>query len=284
MALWRAYQRALAAHPWKVQVLTAGSLMGVGDIISQQLVERRGLQQHQIGRTLTMVSLGCGFVGPVVGGWYKVLDHLIPGTTKVDAVKKMLLDQGGFAPCFLGCFLPLVGILNGMSAQDNWAKLKRDYPDALITNYYLWPAVQLANFYLVPLNYRINSDEACAKASNPLWQSRGSTTVSSGGRFRCPSCRHEVVLDRHGVYGLQRNLLVENIIDIYKQESSRPLHSKAEQQLMCEEHEDEKINIYCLSCEVPTCSLCKVFGAHKDCEVAPLPTIYKRQKHQLVNT
>ncbi|XP_028352442.1 tripartite motif-containing protein 54 isoform X1 [Physeter macrocephalus] len=119
------------------------------------------------------------------------------------------------------------------------------------------------------------------KASNPLWQSRGSTTVSSGGRFRCPSCRHEVVLDRHGVYGLQRNLLVENIIDIYKQESSRPLHSKAEQHLMCEEHEDEKINIYCLSCEVPTCSLCKVFGAHKDCEVAPLPTIYKRQKSEL---
>ncbi|XP_058282333.1 tripartite motif-containing protein 54 isoform X1 [Hylobates moloch] len=118
------------------------------------------------------------------------------------------------------------------------------------------------------------------QASNPLWQSRGSTTVSSGGRFRCPSCRHEVVLDRHGVYGLQRNLLVENIIDIYKQESSRPLHSKAEQHLMCEEHEEEKINIYCLSCEVPTCSLCKVFGAHKDCEVAPLPTIYKRQKKQ----
>ncbi|XP_063479958.1 protein Mpv17 isoform X7 [Pongo abelii] len=123
MALWRAYQRALAAHPWKVQVLTAGSLMGLGDIISQQLVERRGLQEHQRGRTLTMVSLGCGFVGPVVGGWYKVLDRFIPGTTKVDALKKMLLDQ--------------------------------DYPDALITNYYLWPAVQLANFYLVPLHYRL---------------------------------------------------------------------------------------------------------------------------------
>uniref|UniRef100_A0A8D1BBN6 Mitochondrial inner membrane protein Mpv17 n=1 Tax=Sus scrofa TaxID=9823 RepID=A0A8D1BBN6_PIG len=132
-----------------------GSLMGLGDVISQQLVERRGLQEHQTGRTLTMVSLGCGFVGPVVGGWYKVLDRLIPGTTKVDALKKMLLDQGGFAPCFLGCFLPLVGTLNGLSAQDNWAKLRRDYPDALITNYYLWPAVQLANFYLVPLHYRL---------------------------------------------------------------------------------------------------------------------------------
>ncbi|XP_070368501.1 mitochondrial inner membrane protein Mpv17 isoform X1 [Equus asinus] len=137
MALWRAYQRALTAHPWKVQVLTAGSLMGLGDVISQQLVERRGLWEHQTSRTLTMFSLGCGFVGPVVGGWYRVLDRLIPGTTKVDALKKMLLDQGGFAPCFLGCFLPLVGAVNGLSAQDNWAKLQRDYPDALITNYYV---------------------------------------------------------------------------------------------------------------------------------------------------
>uniref|UniRef100_A0A667G054 Mitochondrial inner membrane protein Mpv17 n=1 Tax=Lynx canadensis TaxID=61383 RepID=A0A667G054_LYNCA len=167
MALWRAYQRALTVHPWKVQVLTAGSLMGLGDIISQQLVERRGLREHQTGRTLTMVSVGCGFVGPVVGGWYRVLDRLVPGTTKVDALKKMLLDQGGFAPCFLGCFLPLVGALNGLSAQDNWAKLRRDYPDALITNYYLWPAVQLANFYLVPLHYRL----AVVQCVAVLWNS-----------------------------------------------------------------------------------------------------------------
>lgn len=36
--------------------------MGLGDVISQQLVERRGLRGHQTSRTLTMVSLGCGFV------------------------------------------------------------------------------------------------------------------------------------------------------------------------------------------------------------------------------
>lgn len=50
----------------------------------------------------------------------------------------------------------------------------------------------------------------------------------NSGRFRCPSCRQEVLLDRHGVYGLQRNLLVENIIDIYKEEinSTRLSHSQ----------------------------------------------------------
>ncbi|KAL4649197.1 tripartite motif-containing protein 54 [Arapaima gigas] len=129
------------------------------------------------------------------------------------------------------------------------------------------------------------------QASNPLWQSRGSAAVSAGGRFRCPSCRHEVVLDRHGVFGLQRNLLVENIIDIYKQESSRQeqtgtlslqlVQPKSEQHLRCEDHVDEKINIYCLSCKMPTCSMCKVFGAHRDCEVAPLQVVYERQKMQL---
>ncbi|KAJ7411982.1 Tripartite motif-containing protein 55 [Willisornis vidua] len=195
------------------------------------------------------------------------------------------------------------------------------------------------------------------QASNPYLPTRGGTTVASGGRFRCPSCRHEVVLDRHGVYGLQRNLLVENIIDIYKQESTRQDHLEPvaqdhvqmayeyltislgnlrqcsvaltvevlpdvqrEQfqfvfqfvpiasgpgsanhqkcltssslyppfrperkcdQPMCEEHEDERINIYCLNCEMPTCSLCKVFGAHKDCQVAPLTNVYQQQKSEL---
>uniref|UniRef100_A0A8D0Y3K8 Mitochondrial inner membrane protein MPV17 n=1 Tax=Sus scrofa TaxID=9823 RepID=A0A8D0Y3K8_PIG len=81
MALCLAYQRALTAHPWKVQVLTPGSLMG------------------------------CGFVGPIVGGWYKVLDWLIPRATKVDALKRLLLDQGvgvGFTPLFSRLF-PLTG-------------------------------------------------------------------------------------------------------------------------------------------------------------------------------
>ncbi|XP_062335828.1 tripartite motif-containing protein 55b isoform X1 [Osmerus eperlanus] len=123
------------------------------------------------------------------------------------------------------------------------------------------------------------------QASNPYLPTRGGS-VTSGGRFRCPSCRHEVVLDRHGVYGLQRNLLVENIIDMFKQEStssssSKPTTERQEDQPMCEVHGEEKINIYCVSHGVPTCSMCKVFGAHKDCEVAPLTSIYQTQKTEL---
>uniref|UniRef100_A0A8C0IUS3 Mitochondrial inner membrane protein Mpv17 n=1 Tax=Chelonoidis abingdonii TaxID=106734 RepID=A0A8C0IUS3_CHEAB len=61
-ALWRSYQRLMAQHPWKVQILTAGSLVGVGDVISQQLVERRGLSGHSSRRTLKMMAIGFCFV------------------------------------------------------------------------------------------------------------------------------------------------------------------------------------------------------------------------------
>ncbi|XP_022067063.1 tripartite motif-containing protein 55b [Acanthochromis polyacanthus] len=120
------------------------------------------------------------------------------------------------------------------------------------------------------------------QASNPYLPTR-SGSLTSGGRFRCPSCRHEVVLDRHGVYGLQRNLLVENIIDMFKQESSssKPAPERKEETPMCDVHEDEKINIYCVTHGVPTCSMCKVFGAHKDCEVAPISSIYQTKKTEL---
>ncbi|XP_060115997.1 protein Mpv17 isoform X1 [Heteronotia binoei] len=123
-ALWKAYQRLMARHPWKVQIITAGTLVGAGDVISQQLVERRGFAGHNSQRTLKMMTVGFCFVG-------------------------------GFAPCFLGCFLAVVGTLNGLSMEENWSKIKRDYQDTLITNYYIWPAVQVANFYFIPLNYRL---------------------------------------------------------------------------------------------------------------------------------
>ncbi|KAK5879719.1 hypothetical protein CesoFtcFv8_022812 [Champsocephalus esox] len=118
----------------------------------------------------------------------------------------------------------------------------------------------------------------CRKCANDMFQSSN------------PLWQQEVLLDRHGVYGLQRNLLVENILDLYRQqEASRPVPMKPEQQqqqqqqqqLVCEDHEEERINIYCLSCETPTCSMCKVFGKHKACDVAPLSSVYLRQKTDL---
>ncbi|XP_061785562.2 mitochondrial inner membrane protein Mpv17 isoform X1 [Nerophis lumbriciformis] len=164
-SLWRSYQVLMGRHPWTVQIVTAGSLVGVGDIIAQQLIERRGLAGHNVRRTAKMMSIGFFFVGPVIGSWYRVLDRLVAGGSKSAAFKKMTVDQLCFAPCFLGAFLALSGVLNGLTVEENVAKMRRDYTDALISNYYLWPPVQIANFYFIPLHH---SHEISVAASAPL--------------------------------------------------------------------------------------------------------------------
>lgn len=60
--------------------------------------------------------------------------------------------------------------------------------------------------------------------------------------------------------------------------SSKPAPETKDQTPMCDAHEEEKINIYCVTHGVPTCSMCKIFGAHKDCEVAPITSIYQTKK------
>ncbi|XP_029550629.1 tripartite motif-containing protein 54 isoform X2 [Salmo trutta] len=69
---------------------------------------------------------------------------------------------------------------------------------------------------------------------------------------------------------------------MFKQESTSSPRSAApertEEQAMCQEHEEEEVNIYCVTHSVPTCSMCKVFGAHQDREVAPLKSMYQTQK------
>uniref|UniRef100_A0A8D2IT34 Tripartite motif-containing protein 54 n=1 Tax=Varanus komodoensis TaxID=61221 RepID=A0A8D2IT34_VARKO len=172
-----------------------------------------------------------------------------------------------------------------MSSHMEYSSYPRDCPtmDSLERQLICPICLEMFTKPVVILPCQHNLCRKCAndifQVSREQWGSRG-TTLGSAGRFRCPSCRHEVVLDRHGIYGLQRNLLVENIIDIYKQASARGPESEHP---TCEEHEEEKINIYCVTCAVPTCSLCKVFGEHKECEVAPLSDIYARQKAELTD-
>uniref|UniRef100_A0A8C4ND79 Mitochondrial inner membrane protein Mpv17 n=1 Tax=Eptatretus burgeri TaxID=7764 RepID=A0A8C4ND79_EPTBU len=153
--LWKGYQTLLKKHPVKTQVCSAATLMMLGDVISQQVVENRGFKHHDWPRSGRMAFIGLIYIGPCITLWYRALDYLVHGTSKTTALKKMLLDQIICAPTILGGFLTFMGVLSGLSSEQIANKFKKDYKDVLITNYYIWPAVQVANFYFVPLNHRL---------------------------------------------------------------------------------------------------------------------------------
>uniref|UniRef100_A0A8C9TZU1 E3 ubiquitin-protein ligase Midline-1 n=2 Tax=Scleropages formosus TaxID=113540 RepID=A0A8C9TZU1_SCLFO len=51
--------------------------------------------------------------------------------------------------------------------------------------------------------------------------------------------------------------------------------------LMCLEHEDEKVNMYCVTDEQLICALCKLVGRHRDHQVAALGDRYEKLKQAL---
>ncbi|KAJ8407067.1 hypothetical protein AAFF_G00287430 [Aldrovandia affinis] len=51
--------------------------------------------------------------------------------------------------------------------------------------------------------------------------------------------------------------------------------------LLCLEHEDEKVNMYCVTDEQLICSLCKLVGRHRDHQVASLSDRYDKLKQAL---
>lgn len=71
-----------------------------------------------------------------------------------------------------------IGLLQGSKPNDVLKKLQRDYPDIIVANYKIWPAVQLLNFYFVPLNYQVVLVQIIAVAWNTYISFKTSSPTS----------------------------------------------------------------------------------------------------------
>ncbi|OTB04473.1 hypothetical protein M426DRAFT_320825 [Hypoxylon sp. CI-4A] len=149
----RWYQRKLASRPLLTQSVTTAVLFAVGDITAQQAVEKKGLEKHELARTGRMFLYGGAVFGPAATTWYNVLSRtVVLKNKKVETVARVAADQLIFAPTFIGVFLSSMAIMEGASPKERLAK---SYSPALLSNWMLWPFVQLGNFAIVPLEHRV---------------------------------------------------------------------------------------------------------------------------------
>ena len=87
--------------------------------------------------------------------WYRFLATAVTGTALVRPLKMVLYDQALFSPVFLTSILLILRQMEGASVRQTLAAWRHDFVPVYTTGLQLWPAVQLVNFYLVPLNYRL---------------------------------------------------------------------------------------------------------------------------------
>ncbi|XP_010150719.1 PREDICTED: tripartite motif-containing protein 54-like [Eurypyga helias] len=100
--------------------------------------------------------------------------------------------------------------------------------------------------------------------------------------FHCPLCRKVIYLKDGGIVGLQRNNLVESIVEKFEYELARTCAQERRQlSETCEEH-GENMNVMCLTDDEPICATCKLFGKHKDHSVAKVSEAYSERKEVFI--
>ncbi|KAK4154957.1 phosphoglycerate kinase [Chaetomidium leptoderma] len=97
-------------------------------------------------------------MAPVQFRWFKFLERCFPITKTaafLPAMKRVAFDQLIFAPFGVACFFTAMTVAEGGGRRAVYQKMKDMYVPTLKANYVLWPAVQVINFRLMPVQFQL---------------------------------------------------------------------------------------------------------------------------------
>lgn len=97
-------------------------------------------------------------MAPLQFRWFKFLEKTFPITKTaafVPAMKRVVFDQLIFAPFGLGVFFTAMTVAEGGGRRAVEQKLRDMYVPTLKANFMLWPAVQVINFRLMPVQFQL---------------------------------------------------------------------------------------------------------------------------------
>jgi hypothetical protein len=102
-----------------------------------------------------------GFLmSPIQHRWFGFLSRTFPvskGAAWLPALKRVAFDQFLFAPAGLAAFFTFMTVAEGGGKRAVQRKFQDVYVPALQANYMVWPAVQLINFRIMPIQFQIVS-------------------------------------------------------------------------------------------------------------------------------
>ncbi|RYP02961.1 hypothetical protein DL764_005487 [Monosporascus ibericus] len=97
-------------------------------------------------------------MAPVQFKWFSFLSRAFPITKEhafMPAVKRMTFDQLIFAPFGIACFFTAMTVAEGGGRRAVAHKLRDMYVPTLKANFMVWPAVQMINFRLMPVQFQL---------------------------------------------------------------------------------------------------------------------------------
>lgn len=99
-------------------------------------------------------------IAPLQFKWFRFLERAFPMTKTSafgPAMKRVVFDQFVYAPFGVGLFFTVMTIAEGGGRRAVSSKLRDMYVPTLKANYIVWPAVQIVNFRLMPVQFQLVS-------------------------------------------------------------------------------------------------------------------------------
>ncbi|KAF8637263.1 hypothetical protein AX17_002943 [Amanita inopinata Kibby_2008] len=135
-----------------VNCASAAVLFGTGDVIAQQLIEKRG-SNHDLARTARLTFYGGALFGPCMTVWYGFLNRIKFATPSRAVVYRVWLDQAILTPVAVAFFFGSMSVLEGKS-HEAVDRIQKAYVPTLIRNWGVYIPTQIINFSIVPPHFR----------------------------------------------------------------------------------------------------------------------------------
>ncbi|TVU50076.1 hypothetical protein EJB05_01431, partial [Eragrostis curvula] len=103
-------------------------------------------------RTLRMASYGLLISGPTLHFWFNFVSKVFPKKDVLNTFKKMFLGQAVYGPIINSVFFSYNAALQGETAPEIIARLKRDLVPTIKSGLIYWPLCDFITFKFVPVH------------------------------------------------------------------------------------------------------------------------------------
>jgi hypothetical protein len=159
---WQLYKGMLSARPLLTKSLTSSGIMTVSDAICQKVVMTDGPSDNgkkprlDFSRMLQVAITGLTWSGPVTHYWYEILEKIVTiEGPLLGLIARLSLDAVIFSTVTISGYFTWRSILEGSGFQGAREKLSRHFITTLLGAWKFWPAANIVNFSMVPLEFRV---------------------------------------------------------------------------------------------------------------------------------
>lgn len=187
--LYKKYNNSLVQRPKLTNFVTTGALFGLGDISAQKLLPSKsketGNKQFDYWRTFRAIFYGSVIFSPIGNKWYFFLQNKVrfPGKKRslmLDTLSRVAVDQLIFAPIGVPFYFGAMTILeSGWDVEKIREKVQNNTKTTLLTNWCIWPFIQLFNFKYIKTEHRLLTVNIASLFWNTFISYKNSTNHSN---------------------------------------------------------------------------------------------------------